>query len=240
MVRGLSVPLADPHCHTLASDGMVTPAELVDAAVNADLDLIAITDHDTMAAAREVRERGEAAGLKVVMGQETTTAWPAQTHILGWFLEKPIKRSMSVADTVAAIRDQGGLVIIPHPFMPTYFASIQPDMLRRLIEKEAVDGIEVLFTAPAGARRRRLLDAFVDANRERLGALIGSSDCHFGRHDIAQVVTAYDGDFRTAILERRTTPRRGAGKLSVPRGMFWRQQWRALVDLPVRRLRGQI
>jgi PHP domain len=234
------MPLGDPHCHTLASDGMVTPAELVDAAVKAGLDLIAITDHDTMAAAREVRERGEAAGITVVMGQETTTAWPAQTHILGWFLEKPIKRSMSVADTVSAIHGQGGLVIIPHPFMPTYFASIQPDMLRRLIDKEPVDGIEVLFTAPAGARRRQLLDEFVDANRERLGALIGSSDCHFGRHDIAQVVTAYEGDFRTAILERTTTARRGPGKLSVPKGMFWRQQWRALVDLPIRRLRRQL
>src|SRR5713226_4328867 len=234
------MPLADPHCHTRASDGMVTPAELIDAAVKAGLDLIAITDHDTMAAAGEVRERGEAAGIAVVMGQETTTAWPAQTHILGWFLQKSIKRSMSVADTVAAIHYQGGLVIIPHPFMPVYFGSIQPNMLRRLIDKDAVDGIEVLYTAPAGARRRRMLDAFVAANRERLGALIGSSDCHFGRHDIAQVVTAYEGDFRTAILERRTTPRRGPGKLSVPREMFWRQQWRALVDLPVRRLRGQI
>src|SRR5712692_1512363 len=234
------MPLADPHCHTVASDGMVTPAELVEAAVKAGLDLIAITDHDTMAAARDVKERGEAAGLAVVMGQETTTAWPAQTHILGWFLQKPIKRSMSVEDTVAAIHDQGGLVIIPHPFMPTDFASIQPDMLHRLIDKEPVDGIEVMYTAPAGSRRRRLLDGFVDANRERLGALIGSSDCHFGSHDIAQVVTAYEGGFRTAILERRTTPRRGPGKLSVPRGMFWRQQWRALVDLPVRRLRGQI
>src|SRR4029077_6713720 len=175
------------------------------------------------------------------MGQETTTAWPAQTHILGWFLERPISRSMSVADTVKAIHDQGGLVIIPHPFIPTYFASIQPDMLRRLIDKEPVEGIEVLYTAPAGARRRPMLDAFIHANRERLGALIGSSDCHFGRHDIAQVVTAYDGDFRTAILERRTTPRRGPTmKASVPVGLALRQQWRSLVDLPVKRLRGQI
>src|SRR4029077_17754486 len=181
-----------------------------------------------------------AAGLAVVMGQETTTAWPAQTHILGWFLERPIARSMSVEDTVRAIPDQGGLVIIPHPFMPTYFASIQPGMLRRLIEREPVDGIEVLYTAPAGARRRRLLDGFIDANRERLGALIGSSDCHFGRPDIAQGVTAYEGDFRTAVRERRTSPRRGPGRLSVPTGMFWRQQWRALVDLPVRRIRGEI
>ena len=219
---------------------MVTPAELVDAAVRAGLHLIAITDHDTMANAREVRERGEAAGIAVVMGQEVTTKWPAQTHILGWYLEKPIKRSMSVDETVKAIHDQGGLVIIPHPFMPVYFGSIQPWMLRSLIEKEAVDGIEVLFTAPAGGRRRRLLTEFIAANRERLGAEIGASDCHFGFHDIGQVVTAYEGDFRTAVLERRTTPRRGRSVRSVPAQLSLRQQWRSMVDLPLRRLRGEV
>jgi len=234
------MPLADPHCHTLASDGMVTPAELVDAAVGSGLDLIAITDHDTMANAREVVERGKAAGIAVVAGQEVTTAWPAQTHILGWFLEKPIKRGMSVAETAAAIHYQGGLVIIPHPFIPAYFASIQPDMLRRLIDKEPVDGMEVMFTAPTGARRRKMLDDFIDANRERVGAAIGASDCHFGRHDIGQVLTAFEGDFRTAVLERKTTPRRGRAKRGVPAGLILRQQWRSMVQLPIRRLRGQI
>ena len=234
------MPLADPHCHTLASDGMVTPAELVDGAVRAGLNLIAITDHDTMANAREVRDRGEAAGVAVVMGQEVTTKWPAQTHILGWFLEKPIQRPLSVADAVNAIHDQGGLVIIPHPFMPVYFGSIQPGMLRRLIEKEPVDGIEVLYTAPAGVRRRRVLKEFVAANRERLGAEIGASDCHFGFHDIGQVVTAYEGDFRTAVVERTTTPRRGRSKGTIPAELSVRQQWRALVDLPLRRLRGEV
>ena len=234
------MPLADPHCHTLASDGMVTPAELVDAAVRAGINLIGITDHDTMANAREVHERGEAAGIAVVMGQEVTTKWPAQTHILGWFLEKPIKRSLSVADTVKAIHDQGGLVIIPHPFMPVYFGSIQPWMLRTLIEDVPVDGIEVMFTAPAGARRRRMLDEFIAANRERLGAEIGASDCHFGFHDIGQVVTAYEGDFRTAVIERKTTPRRGRAKGTIPVNQSLRQQWRSMVDLPLRRLRGEV
>jgi predicted metal-dependent phosphoesterase TrpH len=146
---------------------------------------------------------------------------------------------MSVADTVAAIHDQGGLVIIPHPFMPVYFGSIQPEMLRRLIEKEPVDGIELMFTAPAGARRRRLLDEFVTANHERLGAAIGASDCHFGRHDIAQVVTAYEGDFRTAVTRRTTEPRRRASK-RVPFDISVRQQWKSMVELPLRRLRGKI
>jgi len=232
--------VADPHCHTFASDGMVTPAELVDAAVKADLNLIAITDHDTMANAREVVERGTAAGLAVVAGQEVTTKGPTQTHILGWFLERPIKRGMTVADSVAAIHDQGGLVIIPHPFMPVYFGSIQPGMLRRLIDKEPVDGIEVMFTVPIGARRRKVLDDFLSENRERLGAQVGASDCHFGRYDIAQVVTAYEGDFRTSVMQRKTTPRRGRNKRKVPAGMSMRQQWRSLVELPLRRITGRI
>jgi hypothetical protein len=77
-------------------------------------------------------------------------------------------------------------------------------------------------------------------NRERLGAHVGASDCHFGRHDIAQVVTAYEGDFRTAVLQCKTTPRRGRNKRSVPAAMSMRQQWRSMVELPLRRLTGRI
>ena len=232
--------IADPHCHTLASDGMVTPAELVDAAVNARLDLIAVTDHDTMDSVEESQERGAAVGLTVVAGQEITTRWPAQTHILGWFLESPVKRGMSLEDTVAAIHDQGGLAIVPHPFMPVYFGSIQPDMLRRLLERHQVDGIEMVFTVPIGARRRRQLEEFYAMNRERLGAAIGGSDCHFGSHDIASAVTRYEGDFATAIRARTTLPERVRHAGNAPIGIALRQQWRALVDLPLRRLRGQL
>ena len=233
------MPIADPHCHTTASDGMVTPAELVSAAVAAGLHLIAVTDHDTMRSVKEVQERGQAMGLQVVAGQEVTTAWPAQTHMLGWFLERPVRMGMSPADTVAAIHDQGGLAIVPHPFMPVYFGSIQPGMLRRLLETHPVDGIEVMFTVPIGRRRRQTLEAFVAANGERLGAQIGGSDSHFGSHDIARVVTAYEGDFRTAIVERRTRPRLGMRR-AVPTGIAIRQQWRALVEMPIRRVRGRL
>ena len=233
------MPIADPHCHTIASDGMVSPAELVSAAVAAGLNLIAVTDHDTMRSVSEVRERGEAAGLQVVAGQEVTTAWPAQTHMLGWFLEKPVRSGMSLGDTVAAIHDQGGLAIVPHPFMPIYFGSIQPGMLRRLIESQPVDGIEVMFTVPIGRWRRGVLDEFVAANAEQLGAHVGGSDSHFGGHDIARVVTGYEGDFRTALVERSTRPRLGLRR-AVPAGIAIRQQWRALVEVPLRRLRGNL
>lgn len=232
--------IADPHCHTFASDGMVTPEQLVDAAVAAGLDLVAVTDHDTMDATKEAQRRGEDRGIVVVAGQEVTTKWPAQTHVLGWFLERPVKRGMSLEDTVSAIHDQGGLVVIPHPFMPTYFASIQPGMLQRLIEKHPVDGIELQFTAPIGGRRRRVLDEFFAQNAERLGAAVGGSDCHFGAHDIGTVVTRYEGDFRAALAHAATTPERRRRSGLGPPGLVVRQQWRSLVELPLRRLRGEL
>jgi predicted metal-dependent phosphoesterase TrpH len=235
--------LADPHCHTTASDGMVRPAELVRGALERGLRLIAVCDHDTMASAAEVRACGEAEGLAVVCGEEITTRWPAQTHVMGWFLDRPVRSGMSLEDTVDAIHDQGGLAIIPHPFMPTYFASCQPGMLARLIERHRVDGIEVAHSSPTTNGRRRLLGEFYNANRERLGAAIGASDSHFGRHDIGQVLTEFEGesaeDFRRAVLERRTLPRVGR-PASVPLSAALRQQWRSLVLLPVRRLTGQL
>ncbi|MBJ7611118.1 MAG: hypothetical protein JF924_02235 [Candidatus Dormibacteraeota bacterium] len=235
--------VADPHCHTTASDGMVDAAELVAGALAARLDLIAITDHDTMANVEEVFLRGSEAGLVVVKGQEVTTSWPAQTHVLGWFLERPVSSGMTLLDTVAAIQEQGALAVIPHPFMPTYFASCQPGMLARLIEARPVDGLELLHTAPSSAARRRRLEAFYEANVERLGAALGGSDSHFGRHDLGVVVTEFPGhtaeDFRIAVKERRTRPR-ARGRRRVPAGLLARQQWRSLVRLPLARATGQL
>ena len=219
---------------------MVTPAQLVLAAKQAGLDLIAVTDHDTMDSVKETQARGQDAGVVVVAGQEITTRPPAQTHILGWFLDKPVKRGMSVEDTVDAIHAQGGLAIVPHPFMPVYFGSIQPGMLHRLLERHAVDGIEMVATVPLGRRRRRALDEFYAAMKDRLGAAIGASDCHFGIHDIAQAVTDYEGDFRSAVAARATLPKRIREHRTVPTSLAARQQWRSLVELPLRRLRGEL
>jgi predicted metal-dependent phosphoesterase TrpH len=235
--------LADPHCHTTASDGMVTPAQLVADAVAAGLDAIAITDHDTMANAEEVFERGADAGLGVVRGQEVTTRWPAQTHVLGWFLEHPVRGGMSLEDTVAAIQEQGGLAALPHPFMPTYFASCQPAMLERLIASRHLDAVELVHTAPITPGRLRLLQSFYEAHVAELGAAVGGSDSHFGRHDIGVVVTEFSGrtpdDFRAAVKRRGTRPLIRSRR-HVPASLLARQQWRSLVRLPLARLTGQL
>lgn len=232
---------ADPHCHTTASDGMVSPAELVAGARERALDLVAVCDHDTMAAVAETVERGGEAGVAVVTGQEITTRWPAQTHVLGWFLERPVRMGMSLEDTIDAIHDQGGLAVIPHPFMPTYFASIQPGMLERLLERRSVDGIETAFTAPLTPARGRALAGFVERHRDRLGAVVGGSDSHFGAFDLGRAITRFEGttaaDFRRAIEARATTPEVGE-RHRIPAALLARQQVRSLVELPLKRLRG--
>ena len=139
---------ADPHCHTDASDGMVTPAELVDAAVKAGLDLIAVTDHDTMASVKEAQARGEAVGLTVVAGQEVTTRWPAQTHVMGWFLKEPVERGMSLEVTD---RDRPIARIVPLAKEPAPVRLIPPRRSFALLRRKrygraawAVSSLELL------------------------------------------------------------------------------------------------
>src|ERR1700674_4317890 len=52
----------------------------------------------------------------------------------------------------------------------------------------------------------------------------------------SEVLTAYDGDFRTAVQLRAARPQRGRTRDAIPAGLALRQQWRALVQLPVKRV----
>jgi hypothetical protein len=75
--------LADFHTHTLRSDGILTPAELVTAAAATGVRLLAITDHDTLAGVRELRASGETpAGLEVIPGIEINTVVIDRDHVL--------------------------------------------------------------------------------------------------------------------------------------------------------------
>lgn len=63
-------PLCDLHTHTTASDGQYTPAELVELAKRRGLDLLAVTDHDTIAGVGEAQQAGSAQGVTVIRGVE--------------------------------------------------------------------------------------------------------------------------------------------------------------------------
>ncbi|MFI5287734.1 MAG: PHP domain-containing protein [Candidatus Dormibacteria bacterium] len=236
---------AEIHAHTLASDGMVSATELVRAAAAIGVNVLCITDHDTISELGPAVETGAALGVDVVRGEEVTASFPPGIHIVGLFLERQIRMHMSVEDTVDAIHDAGGLAVIAHPFMPTWFASMTPGRARHLLETRRVDGIELRHTAPVLPRTWGLLDTFYAEHRDRLGAALGAGDSHFGKHDLGRVLTVFPGkgaaDLRRAIEDRTTSPMSGAVVPSPPPlRMRLSQQYRSMVWLGGERRAGRV
>jgi predicted metal-dependent phosphoesterase TrpH len=105
---------ADLHIHTRHSDGAPSVPELLAfVAGHTDLRLIAVTDHDSVAGARQASQLARDFGLEVVMGEEVSTA---EGHLLALFVESFLPPGRPAAETIAAIHAQGGLAIAPHPF----------------------------------------------------------------------------------------------------------------------------
>ena len=103
----------DLHCHTSYSfDSLARPEAVVRAAAERGLTHLAITDHDRIDGALRARDAAPAA-LTVIVGEEVKTA---DGDLIAVFLTQLVPPGLSAADTIAAIREQGGLVGVPHPF----------------------------------------------------------------------------------------------------------------------------
>jgi len=99
----------DLHTHsTLSKDGGIS-ATGYERFLKKQLDQVAITDHDQIDFALELNR---SLGDKVIVGSEISTS---EGHLIGLFLQEKIKAGMSVAKTSEAIREQGGIVYLPHP-----------------------------------------------------------------------------------------------------------------------------
>ncbi len=130
----------DIHMHTDHSGDCATPVEvLLETAKDRGMGAIAITDHNEISgavAAREIAERD--GGIKVIVAEEVKTA--EQGEVIGLFLEEKIEKGMTMAETIAEIRRQGGLVYVPHPFDRLHSV---PDYEHLLDIVEEIDIIEV-------------------------------------------------------------------------------------------------
>ena len=105
----------DLHMHTSWShDCLTEPEELVEHALAEGLGAIAVTDHNAFGGAQAAMAAAEGSDLLVIPGEEVKT--DNQGEVIGLFLEREIPRGMPFADTIAAIKEQGGLVYLPHPF----------------------------------------------------------------------------------------------------------------------------
>ena len=127
----------DLHMHTNHSHDCATPVDkLLETAKERGLGAIAVTDHNEVSGALEARDRAN--GIKVIVGEEVKTA--DQGEVIGLFIEKKIPRGLTLQETIRAIRDQGGLVYVPHPFDRMHSV---PDYEHLLDVVEDIDAIEV-------------------------------------------------------------------------------------------------
>jgi len=125
----------DLHTHSYASkDGGISKNQYVEIIKNKILDYIAVTDHDTIDAALELHK---ILGDHIIVGEEITTK---EGEIIGLYLNTSVKPHMTARDTALAIKKQGGLVYIPHPF-ETVRKGLKKDTLYDIAE--LVDIVEV-------------------------------------------------------------------------------------------------
>lgn len=125
----------DLHTHSITShDGGLGVAHYKKALDDGLLDYIAITDHNRIDYALLMQQE---LGERIIVGEEIMTQ---KGEIIGLYLKEPIRPELSLAETVARIKEQDGLVYIPHPF-ETVRKGLHPADLEDI--EELVDIIEV-------------------------------------------------------------------------------------------------
>jgi predicted metal-dependent phosphoesterase TrpH len=185
----------DLHMHTDHSPDCATPVDvLLETARDRGLGAIAITDHNEVSGALEARRIAERMGdIKVIVAEEVKTA--EQGEVIGLFLEEKIPKGMTMAETIAEIRRQGGLVYVPHPF--DRFHSV-PDYEHLLDIIEEIDVLEVFNPRVAVTAFNEEAERFARKYRIVPGA---GSDSHVAQGLGSVRVRIHDFDGPAEFLE---------------------------------------
>jgi len=201
---------ADIHIHTFFSDGLMSPEVLVEHVLfETDLNVIAVTDHDTTAGARVAAAyveyfREEFRPLEVIIGTEVTSA---DGDILALFIEDDLPPGKTAAETVDLIHEQGGIAVAAHPFSHAPFLLRLDGMkgVQRLIESVPFDGVEVRNATPT-----ELFSNIITARNNRRWqkrSETGGSDGHY-LPTVGRAFTRFPGTsaqhLRAAILNGET------------------------------------
>lgn len=210
---------ADLHIHTVFSDGLMTPEALVEfVGTQTDLQVIAVTDHDTMAGALIARAYAERFpedfhNLEVIVGAEITSA---DGDILALFIEEDIPPKLSAAETIEKIHAQNGIAIAAHPHahLLNYFGIDGMKGAGKYIKTLPFDGVEVCNATPTEFYAN-WLTTYSNRKGQNL-AETGGSDGHYlptvgTAHTIFPGKTA--ADLRQAIETKKT---RAGGRVYSP------------------------
>ena len=159
----------DLHMHTDHSYDCATPVEVLLAEARAKgLGAIAVTEHNEISGALEAAAKAK--GIKVIVGEEVKTA--SQGEVIGLFIKEKIPRGMTLQETIAEIKRQGGLVYVPHPFDRMHSV---PDYKHLLDVVDDIDLIEVFNPRVAIAEFNEEAVRFAAKYRMVAGA---GSDAH--------------------------------------------------------------
>jgi len=208
--------VADLHMHTRWShDCSIEPAALVAHAEEEGLGAIAVTDHNVFGGALETVAAARGRALTVIPGEEVKT--DRDGEVIGLFLREEIPRGMSFADTVAAIREQEGVVYVPHPFDRMHSIPAPATLHRHLPE---IDVLEVY-------NARLLFDAYNDEAlrfARKYGLLQGAgSDAHVlqGVGTGALRMRRFDGPEEFLVALRTATVLRRPKSLALLQSLKW-------------------
>jgi len=202
---------ADVHIHSNFSDGQPKIEDILEYVQNnTDLDVIAITDHDTIEGAQLAQKIAEEKNYRfqVVVGEEVSSK---HGHILGLFLKEPIEPGHSARTTLKRIHEQGGIAIPSHPFQHTKFndptqATMDGIGAKQLISnKYLIDAVEVVNATPTLADENL---AALMLNRTMLfRGETGGSDAHIV-DAIGRGYTVFEGktatDLKRALKNQQT------------------------------------
>ena len=143
----------DPHVHSEGSYDGHEPVELLlEQAADIGLDGIVVTDHDTIAESERAAELAPEYGLIGIPGVEVSTD---AGHLLAIGVDDRPRAGQPLGETVASVRDMGGVAVIPHPFQRTRHGVRR----RRLTDCDAVEVFNAwLFTGYRNRRARRFAE----------------------------------------------------------------------------------
>src|SRR4051812_13818981 len=188
----------DLHMHTDHSHDCATPVEvLLATARDVGLGAIAVTDHNEVSGALDAAAKAEQFGVKVIVAEEVKTA--SQGEVIGLFLTEKIPRGLTLAETVAEIKRQGGLVYVPHPFDRMHAV---PDYEHLLKILDDVDAIEIYNPRVAIGSFNEEAERFAHKYRIVAGA---GSDSHVAQGLGSVRIRMHDFDGPEEFLESLRT-----------------------------------
>jgi predicted metal-dependent phosphoesterase TrpH len=169
--RGLKRLRVDLHVHTTYSEDCWVPLEAVlEAVLNSPIDAIAVTDHNEIEGALRLSDQ---APFPIIVGEEIASL---QGEIAGLFLSEWIPPGLSALETIARIKEQGGLVYVPHPL-----AWDVPSAVGRRNLEAIIDRVDIIEGFNARILRQADNLAAQEIARQYDLPIAAGSDAHFAR-----------------------------------------------------------